>query len=179
MEIYMGRVVTGFSAETDANYPAVGTSFWMANLGHVEGMTGAQLETASNAAGVARFLRPEDGAWDPVHPNDFYFVTTNGFSNPSRLWKLHFNDLNNLPGGGTITVLLNGTEGQKMFDNIAIDNSGHILLQEDVGNNEHIGKIWQYTMSNGELKMVAQHDSLRFKPGAPLFHTRRRVIWHN
>jgi hypothetical protein len=58
-----------------------------------------------------------------------------------------------------------------MFDNIAVDNTGHILLQEDVGNNAHIGKIWQYTIGNGELKTVAQHDSLRFKSGAPLFLT--------
>ena len=166
-----GPVISGFSTETDANIPAAGTAFWLTNLGHVESMTGAQLETASNAAGVARFLRPEDGAWDPSNPNDFYFVTTNGFNNPSRLWKLHFHDLNNLPGGGTVTVVLNGTEGQKMFDNIAIDNSGHILLQEDVGNNAHIGKIWQYTISNGDLKTVALHDTLRFKSGGPLFLT--------
>lgn len=164
-------VIVGFSAEIDGNIPAAGTAFWLANLGNVAGTTGAQLETASNAAGVARFLRPEDGAWDPSNPKDFYFVTTNAFNNPSRLWKLHFHDINNLPMGGTVTVVLNGTEGQKMFDNMTIDNTGHILLQEDVGNNAHLGKIWQYTISNGDLKVVAEHDSLRFKTGAPLFLT--------
>lgn len=166
-----GPVITGFSAETDANIPANGTSFWLANLGNVGNMTGAQLETASNAAGVARFLRPEDGQWDPNNPNDFYFVTTNAFNNPSRLWKLHFHDLNNLPMGGTITLVLNGTEGQRMLDNMTIDNSGHILMQEDAGNNAHLSKIWQYTISNGEMKSIAQHDSLRFRTGAPLFLT--------
>lgn len=164
-------VITGFSAETDGNIPAAGTAFWLANLGNVANMTGAQLESASNAAGVARFLRPEDGAWDPNNPNDFYFVTTNGFNNPSRLWKLHFHDVNNLPMGGTVTVVLKGTEGQRMFDNMTIDNTGHILLQEDVGNNAHLGKIWQYTISTNELKVIAEHDSLRFKTGAPLFLT--------
>jgi len=166
-----GPVITGFSTETDGTVPPNGTSFWLANLGNVANMTGAQIEAASNAAGVARFLRPEDGAWDPSNPNDFYFVTTNGFNNPSRLWKLHFNDINSPWMGGTVTVVLNGTEGQKMFDNMAIDNTGHILLQEDVGNNAHIGKIWQYTIGDGDLKIVAQHDSLRFKTGAPLFLT--------
>jgi len=169
--ILYGLVINGFSTETDALYPAANTTFTLGHLGNVQNLTGAQLETTSNSAGVARLLRPEDGAWDPIRANDFYFVTTNGFNNPSRLWKLHFNDLDNLPAGGTVTVLLNGTEGQKMFDNMTIDNSGHILLQEDVGNNAHIGKIWQYSMASGNLKIVAQHDSLRFKPGAPLFLT--------
>ena len=166
-----GPVITGFSSETDGNIPPAGTSFWLANLGNAATMTGAQLETISNSAGVARFLRPEDGAWDPNNPNDFYFVTTNGFNNPSRLWKLHFHDVNNLPMGGTVTIVLNGSEGQRMFDNMTIDNAGNILMQEDVGNNVHLGKIWQYKISTGEFKAVATHDSLRFKSGAPLFLT--------
>jgi len=163
--------VANYILESDGVYPAAGTAFAMVNLGNVQNLTGAQLETASNNAGVTRFLRPEDGAWDPNRPSDFYFVTTNGFNNPSRLWRLRFNDLSNLAAGGTITAVLNGTEGQRMFDNMAIDNSGHIMLQEDVGNNAHIGKIWQYTIGTGNLKIVAQHDSLRFKAGAPLYLT--------
>ena len=166
-----GPVINGYLAETDASIPAAGTAFTLTNLGAVQNMTGAALEAASNTAGVVKFLRPEDGAWDPNNPNDFYFVTTNAFNNPSRLWKFHFNDLNNMQAGGTVTVVLNGTEGQKMLDNIGIDNSGHILMQEDPGNVSHIGKIWQYTIGSGELKIVAQHDSLRFKPGSPLFLT--------
>lgn len=164
-------VIAGFSAETDANIPPAGTAFWLANLGNVANMTGAQLEAASNAAGAARFLRPEDGHWDPSNPNDFYFVTTNGFNNPSRLWKLHFHDVTSPWMGGTVTVLLTGNEGQRMLDNMTMDNSGHIFLQEDVGNNAHLGKIWQYTIATGELKAIAQHDSLRFLNGAPFFLT--------
>lgn len=166
-----GLVIAGYSNETDANIPIAGTAFWLTNLGNAATMTGAQLETASNAAGVARFLRPEDGHWDPNNPNDFYFVTTNAFNNPSRLWKLHFHDVTNPWMGGTITVVLNGTEGQKMLDNMCVDNTGHVLMQEDVGNNAHLSKIWQYTIATGELKAVAEHDSLRFKTGAPFFLT--------
>jgi hypothetical protein len=33
------------------------------------------LQTESTAAGLTEFLRPEDGAWDPFNPRDFYFLT--------------------------------------------------------------------------------------------------------
>jgi len=164
-------VINGYSSETDATIPVPGTSFSMANFGTVQNKTGAELEILSKAALATRFLRPEDGAWDPNNPSDFYFVTTNSFTAPSRLWKLHFSDINNMAAGGTVTVLLNGTEGHKMLDNIGFDNSGHLLMQEDVGNQAHISKIWQYTLGTGDMKIVAQHDSVRFKIGGANFLT--------
>ncbi len=166
-----GVSVSGFLIETSAVFPAPGTPFTLADLGYVQNTTGANLQISSVAAGVTEFLRPEDGAWDPAHPQDFYFNTTNGFGNPSRVWKLHFDDLSDPAKGGTITAVLDGTEGQQMLDNMAIDNSGHIMLQEDVGNNLHIGKIWQYTIATDELKQVAQHDSTRFFTGGSNFLT--------
>ena len=80
--------------------------------------TGAQLETQSNANAVTNFRRPEDGSWDPVDPNVFYFVTTDAFGGKSRLWKLNFADASRPELGGTIDMLLDGTEGQPMLDNI-------------------------------------------------------------
>ncbi|MBK7606974.1 MAG: T9SS type A sorting domain-containing protein [Saprospiraceae bacterium] len=134
----------------------------MIDLGIVVNEKGVDLNTRTINAGVTSFLRPEDGAWDPSHPEDFYFVTTNSFSANSRLWRLHFNNLNDLTQGGTATVLLDGSEGQKMMDNITIDKFGHIMIQEDVGNNAHNGKIWQYTIATDELKMICKHDPARF-----------------
>jgi hypothetical protein len=81
-------------------------------------MKGSALQTASDAAAVTQFLRPEDGAWDPKNPADFYFVTTNAFTAPSRMWRLRFSDINNPETGGTITAVLDGTEGPKMMDNM-------------------------------------------------------------
>jgi hypothetical protein len=116
--------VSGMLNETNTSFAAPGTAFTMVNLGDVSSMTGAQLQTASNNAGVTQFLRPEDGAWDPRHPEDFYFATTNAITSPSRLWKLHFSNINNLSQGGTITAVLDGTEGQKMMDNISVNLDG-------------------------------------------------------
>jgi hypothetical protein len=157
-----GPSVAGLLIETSAGTPAPNTAFTMVNLGDVHSMTGTALNTASNNAGVTQFIRPEDGAWDPQHPEDFYFVTTNAFNSPSRLWKMHFNNINDLTLGGTITAVLNGTEGQQMFDNIAIDHWGHVLLVEDVGGNAHNGKMWQYTIATDELVLIGKHDVARF-----------------
>ncbi|MFM9984962.1 MAG: esterase-like activity of phytase family protein, partial [Flavobacteriales bacterium] len=166
-----GITVAGLINEVSGSYPAPGTAFSLVGLGNVENMTGAALHTASVTAGITNFLRPEDGSWDPSQPNDFYFATTNSFSAPSRLWKLHFTDILNPELGGTVEVVLDGTEGQKMVDNMTIDGQGFALLQEDVGNNAHIGKIWQYNTNNDQLKQVAQHDPNRFITGAPSFLT--------
>ena len=169
--ILYGPAVNGMLVETSASIPAPGTPFTMKSLGDVHNLTGSALNTNSNTAGISQFLRPEDGAWDPMHPEDFYFVTTNGFNSPSRLWKLHFSDINDFTVGGSITAVLDGTEGQQMFDNIAVDHWGHILLQEDVGNNAHLGKIWQYTIATDMLVQLTTHDATRFLSGGSAFLT--------
>jgi hypothetical protein len=166
-----GVAVAGLLTETSAGIPSAGTAFTLVDLGDVKAMSLTTLNTNSVNAGVTTFLRPEDGSWDPTSPNDFYFATTNAFASPSRLWRLSFTDAANPELGGTITAVLDGTEGQKMFDNITIDNYGHVVLLEDVGGNAHIGKVWQYTMATDELKQIAYHDSTRFISGAQNFLT--------
>jgi len=87
------------------------------------------------------------------------------------MYKLHFSDISNPELGGTITAVLDGTEGPKMMDNMTIDNYGHALLQEDIGNNAQLGKIWQYTIATDALVQVGTHDESRFLLGAPNFLT--------
>jgi hypothetical protein len=160
--------------ETTAAKPLGGddiSSFTMVNLGDVSAKSGTELDAASETAGVTSFLRPEDGAWDTVNPNRFYFVTTSSISTPSRLWALDFNDANNPESGGTIRMLLDGTEGELMMDNITVNQQGHVIIQEDVGNDPHLGAIWDYNPTTDALTMIAQHDPARFTPGAANFIT--------
>jgi len=166
-----GVSVAGMPKEDTSGVPGAGTRFTLADLGSVQNKTGGALDTASAAAGVTTFLRPEDGAWDPSNLRDFYFNTTDAFALPSRLWRLRFDDPANPELGGTIEAVLDGTEGQKMLDNMAIDKYGHILLLEDVGNNPHLGKVWQYTIATDKLVELAQHDSSRFLTGGANFLT--------
>lgn len=166
-----GVSVQGLTYETSASFPTAGTTFSLVDLGFVQNTTGADLNLASNNAGVTNFLRPEDGQWDPANPNDFYFVTTNSFTSPSRLWRLRFIDITHPEIGGFVEVLLDGSEGPKMMDNMTIDQHGRVLLQEDVGNQTHLGKIWQYSIGTDSLTLIAQHDPYRFIAGAPGFLT--------
>jgi hypothetical protein len=127
----------------------------------------------SDSAGVTAFLRPEDGHWDPDHPGEFYFVTTDRFDQTkdgvgsqigrTRLWRLHFTDITDPALGGTIEMLLDGTEpGTNMFDNITLDRHGHIVIQEDPGSAERASKIWSYDIAADGLIEITRTDSGRF-----------------
>jgi hypothetical protein len=130
--------------------------------------TGALQATAMQTAHAMSFYRPEDGAWDPQHPNDFYFVTTDqqGQSGKGGLWKLHFTDLNNPSAGGTLTLLLDGTEGVFFPDNLTIDHHGHILINEDPGANNYVARMWAYNIPTTQLLPIATFDPAKFAVGA-------------
>lgn len=144
--------------------------------GDVSGLSGAELESASNAAGVTRWMRPEDGAWDPRpgKQNDFYWVNTStstGNGGRSRLYRLRFNDVTQPELGGQVEMLLDGTEGGEMLDNLCIDSHGRILIQEDPGSDARLSKIWMYHVDTGNFVEVAAHNPNFFQPGAPSFLT--------
>ena len=136
-------------------------------------MTGVQLQTEPKAQGVFRMQRIEDGAWDTRagHENSFYFVTTANMTTNSRLWKMIFDDITNPGAGGTIEILLNGAEGYRMADNICFDRAGNVIIQEDAGGNDRLGKVWQYDTATGALTEIAAHDAYRFLPGGSSFLT--------
>ena len=136
--------------------------------------------TLSNTASTA-FSRPEDGAWNPKNLDQFYFVTTDQLDNISdglgmtkgqtRLWRLTFDDILNPNAGGVIDLLIDGrtvgSEKVNMFDNITVNEAtGRVLLQEDVGNAAHNGKVWEYDPATDSLTKILQHDPARFgRPG--------------
>lgn len=154
-------IKTEFATEVSVGQPLEGR-FVMANTGDVSGSTGQQLQDFSNADRTTAWLRPEDGAWDTQDPNRFYFVTTNAFDQPSRLWALDFFDIKTPEWGGTFTALLDGTEGQRMFDNLTVAADGKVLIQEDPGNQTRLAKVWVYDPKTDVLIEAAQHDPARF-----------------
>jgi hypothetical protein len=168
-----GVKVSGFPDEIAATGIPSGTAFTGHAFGDVSAWTGAQLETASNTAGVTRFNRPEDGAWDPSNPSDFYFNTTASFTGPSRLWRLRFTDPANPAAGGTISMLLDGTETGgtaerfHMLDNLAVNGRSQAILQEDPGNQPYLARVWLYDAPSDTLTQLAEHDPARFLPPTP------------
>ncbi|MBU1690496.1 MAG: DUF839 domain-containing protein [Gammaproteobacteria bacterium] len=126
------------------------------------------------------FSRPEDGAWNPRKPNEFYFVTTDQLDKTdltggtqkggTRLWRLTFDDIKNIDAGGKIDIMLDsssmaggvGVDKPNMFDNISVNVDGTITLQEDVGNAEHNGKMWQFNPVDGSFTLLSKYDPALF-----------------
>ena len=159
----VGTLATPNDTGLGLNGSGVGT-FELVNLGDVKAKTGATLNSESITAGVTNWLRPEDGAWSK-DGKTFYFVTTASTTAPnnaSRLWALEFTNLANPEAGGTVKMLLNGSEGHVMLDNMTVADDGSILLQEDPGGNERLAKIWRYNPSTDTLVELAQHNPVLF-----------------
>jgi hypothetical protein len=132
------------------------------------------LAAGGTAAGTS-FLRPEDGAWDPANPADFYVVNTDRMSTTSggaaqthgsRLYRLRFNDVNNVLAGGTIEAVLDGTDVMEMGDNLCVYNTiqggTRVILQEDPGNHPHSAKTLAYDVQTDSLQVILQSDPARF-----------------
>ena len=142
------------------------------------------------------FSRPEDGAWNPANPRQFFFVTTDRIDNNTsvgnnqttgatgpatpqtgmtRLWRLTFDDIANPSQGGSIDLLINGSKnGYKVqsFDNICTTKEGNVWLNEDPGNSTYIGKVHYYDVAADTLTEVAKFDpaiwgDLSVNGGAP------------
>ena len=126
--------------------------------------------------------RIEDGSWDPRHPNDFYFVTTEGGETSGMgldardgggLWRLSFKNIDRPSLGATLTLLLDGSQSlgatEPKFnkpDNMTIDRHGNLLIQEDPGGNNHVARIIAYRIRDSALAVVGRFDETLFGPGA-------------
>jgi Bacterial protein of unknown function (DUF839) len=156
------------------------------DLGSDEEVDWDQPGATQNADAAAKGLtlnRIEDGAFDPTHPEDFYFVTTEGGKGATAgptgrdgggLWRLSYHNPERPWKGGTLTLLLDGSEAPFLNkpDNLGFDTHGHLLIQEDPGNNVHLARIVAYDVKSGERAVLARFDPDLFQPGEPGFITR-------
>nr|WP_295078135.1 PEP-CTERM sorting domain-containing protein [uncultured Roseateles sp.] len=137
--------------------------------------------TLSDTASTT-FSRPEDGAWDTRagKENVYYFVTTDRVDQTelsggtqvgaTRLWSVTFDDIANPDKGGKIDMLLDGSKmagglnnsRANMFDNMSVNKDGTITLLEDTGGADHNGKMWEYNLNTGAMKIIARSDTTRF-----------------
>lgn len=194
--VLKGQVVKGENKDFvfASAAPAVTSArFEVVNFGDVSNKTGVQIQDSAIANNVTQFVRVEDGAWDPRpgKSRDFYFITTGRITSdattwrPSRLWRLRFDSISRPEAGGTIEMLLtnqfypgaattpDADPSFQMLDNMTIDRLGRIVLQEDVGGNDRLGRIYVYGIDSGQLVQVARHNPKFFSGGAsnPTFIT--------
>jgi Alkaline phosphatase PhoX len=144
--------------------------------------SGARQNADAAAKGLS-LNRIEDGVFDPKHPNDFYFVTTEGGNTTpaepgvSRdgggLWRLHWTDIDHPAAGGTLELLLDGSEAPYLNkpDNVTIDRHGNLLIQEDPGGNPHVARIVAYSVDTGDRGIVAKFNPDQFRSGGLSFIT--------
>jgi hypothetical protein len=143
----------------------------MHEFGDVSAWSGSRLQSESGVNGVTAFLRPEDGHWSPRRADDFYFCTTGANGGPGRLWRLRFHDILDPAAGGTIEMLLDGTEGIVKPDNLTVTSTGHVLIQEDPGSTTRLTRIWLYDIAADSVMTVAEADFEFFNSSGSRFLT--------
>lgn len=166
---------TGYGVQVSVNGTAVATENrdFCFNAAGKPRFTGDFTLVPGNAG--TTFLRPEDGAWDPANPADFYFVCTDRVDSipyggtqvgRSRLFRMRFSDVNNVLAGGTIEALLDGTDVMNMGDNLTVFNDlqggTRVILTEDPGNSPQNAKTLLYTVATDTLEVILESDRARF-----------------
>jgi hypothetical protein len=144
------------------------TGEWVA-IPNAGALTDAQLEAASDAANAMTFIRPEDGAFNPNDPNEFFFDTTGsssgsaeGVNELGRLYSLRLHPRDPL-GPATLTIVYNADlvvagGGDTALSPDNIDASRRYLMINEDGTTEsravmaakgRDGSIWRFDLVKG------------------------------
>jgi Bacterial protein of unknown function (DUF839) len=139
-------------------------------------LTDVQLEAASDAANAMTFIRPEDGAFNPNNPNEFFWVTTgsstDGSNELGRLYSLRLHP-GNVTKPATLTIVYNAdtvvaTGGDTALSPDNIDASRDYLMINEDGTTEsravmaaknRDGSIWRFNLVKGPVGAVGVESS--------------------
>ena len=142
---------------------------------NAEALTDVELEAASDAVGAMTFVRPEDGAFNPNNPNEFFFDTTgsssgadDGVNELGRLYSLRLNKSDPLKPA-TLSVVYNADTVVAAGGDIAIspDNIGvsgrYLMINEDGTTESRLvmaakgrdGSIWRFDLVKGRVGVAA------------------------
>jgi Bacterial protein of unknown function (DUF839) len=144
-----------------------------------EALTDTELEAASDAAGAMTFVRPEDGAFNPNNPNEFFFDTTGsssgadeGVNELGRLYSLRLDPGNPLKPA-TLSMVYNADTVVAAGGDIAIspDNLDvsrrYLMINEDgttesravMAAKDRDGSIWRFDLVKGPTGAVGVDTS--------------------
>jgi hypothetical protein len=174
-----GKLYVFRSLDPDRNSERTFTSGSVAGkwveIPDAEALTDTQLEAASDAVGAMTFVRPEDGAFNPNNPDEFFFDTTgsssgadDGVNELGRLYSLRLNPSDPLKPA-TLSVVYNadtvvaaGGDTAISPDNIGV--SGRYLMINEDGTTEsrlvmaakgRDGSIWRFDLVKGRVGVDA------------------------
>jgi Alkaline phosphatase PhoX len=150
------------------------TGKWV-EIPDAEGLTDTQLEAASDAVDAMTFVRPEDGAFNPTNPNEFFFDTTgsssgadDGVNELGRLYSLRLNPADPLKPAmlsviyNADTVVAAGGDTALSPDNLDVSRQ-YLMINED-GTTEsravmaakgRDGSIWRFDLVKGRVGVDA------------------------
>jgi Bacterial protein of unknown function (DUF839) len=138
------------------------------------GMTAAELEDASDAAGAMTFVRPEDAAFNPNNRHELFFDTTgsssgadDGVNELGRLYSLRLHPGNPLKPA-RLSVVYNADEVVADDGDIAIspdnlDASRRFLMINEDGTTEsravmadkgRDGSVWRFDLVKGAVHQI-------------------------
>jgi Bacterial protein of unknown function (DUF839). len=163
------------------NGGAVDGTFQLVDVSDAALGTGTELQATSVNRGITEFARPEGGFWDTKDDHSLYFAVTgasvDGHLQSSRLYKLTFDSIAQ-PTGGTITLAvdsdtLTGTDGltARNFDNVTVDGSGKVVIDEDAGDSDYVSKVWLFDPATNQATQILESDRSRFATGGANFLT--------
>ena len=149
-----------------------GERFSLVALPNMANLDGKTLRVEAQKLGATGFARPEDGAWDTLNSEVFWFNTTDKIGGDSRLSQLVFDDINNPQAGGSIATKIHASEiGAEMFDNLTVDADGRVLLEEDPGEHERLSAIWLLEPKTNKTTKLFEANPKLFKSGTADFMT--------
>ena len=169
----VGGKVYVFAATTagihnEADFQSGSIAGQWVGISGVSGMTEAQLETASEAAGAFGFVKTEDGAWSKHDKNEFFFNSTGDTLNSAvvgnhlgRTYRLNLND-DEITGACTLTLLYNADQAVAAGgdvainpDNIDVSKDFVMVCEDGTGFGRNVmaskgrdGLIWRYDLKN-------------------------------
>ncbi len=132
------------------------------------GADASQAESSCRAS--PQFRRVEDGPG--IRPSEPLLLRDDrAFGDITRLWRPRFDDVGSPAAGGTIIIAPRLDRPARTANVRQHDRRlayGHVLFQEDPGNNAYLAKIWQSSIADsGALTLVAEHDADRFVSDPP------------